>query len=216
MAEEQRITVSGCALGPYQTNCYLVARGGHGFLVDCGFDPGPLLDRVDALGVEIDAIVLTHAHLDHIAGLHEARRRLPGVPIWIHEAEEHWLLDAEANLSALAGMPVTGPPADRLLHDGQVLELIGTNWDVLHTPGHSPGGVTLYHSATGVAFVGDALFAGSIGRTDFPGSSFETLERSIRQKLYTLPDETRIFPGHGEASTIGVEKNSNPFVNLPG
>jgi glyoxylase-like metal-dependent hydrolase (beta-lactamase superfamily II) len=116
------------------------------------------------------------------------------------------------NLSAMMGMDVTAPGPDELLHDGDQLSLAGSRWNVLHTPGHSPGGVTFYHEESGQALVGDTLFQGSIGRTDFPGSDTQTLLKSIRKRLYALPDETVIYPGHGEPSTIGREKRTNPFV----
>lgn len=199
-------------LGPYQTNCYVVQSDQGSFVVDCGFMPSEMLDYIEEMETKPEAFVLTHAHLDHIAGLNDARARFPKVPIWIHEAEENWLLDAEANMSALAGFPITAPSADRILRDGHALNLAGEKWTVLHTPGHSPGGITLYSEALETAFVGDALFAGSIGRTDFPGASMEVLERSIREKLYTLPRDTKILPGHGPTSTIGLEMDTNPFV----
>jgi glyoxylase-like metal-dependent hydrolase (beta-lactamase superfamily II) len=109
-------------------------------------------------------------------------------------------------------MPVSAPGPDRLLRDGDVLRLGELDWRVLHTPGHSPGSITLHQPHLGVAIVGDALFAGSIGRTDFPGSDFDTLARSIRERLYTLPGSTRVLPGHGEPTTIARERAGNPFV----
>ena len=200
-------------LGVYQTNCYVVNAGElGGFVVDCGFEPDRLIQLVQQQTRTPEAVVLTHAHLDHIGGLFAFRKHFPDVPIWIHEAEEQWLLDPERNLSALLDTPTTAPPADRLLREGDVLELAGQRWAVLHTPGHSPGSVTLYCEAAGLAFVGDTLFNGSVGRTDFPGCSMETLSESIRTKLYTLPDETDALPGHGPATTIGHEKATNPYV----
>lgn len=222
MPEETTVRVEAFALGAYQTNCYIVTTPGTDgapagcWVADCGQGPAPLLGRLAQLerdhGLTPDAFVLTHAHLDHIAGLHEARRRFPRVPIWIHAAEADWLTNAEKNLSAFSPTPVTAPPADRLLEDGNTLALAGQQWDVLHVPGHSPGSCAFFHAPSGVCISGDTLFAGSIGRTDFPGSSFQTLEASIREKLYTLPDATRILPGHGPETTVGREKASNQFV----
>jgi hydroxyacylglutathione hydrolase len=205
--------VEGFALGDFQTNCYLIrpdASSKRAWIADVGFDPGALLDRAAAF--KIEAIVLTHCHVDHIAGLFEARTRLGPVPIFVHGAEAGWLTDPMLNLSAAMGLSVTGPEPDRLLAGGEDLELCGQVWKVLETPGHSPGGITLLHEPSHQAIVGDALFAGSIGRTDFPGSNFEILASSIREKLYPLPDETIVYPGHGPMTTIGAEKSSNPFV----
>ncbi len=218
MTEPHKIKIETFTLGPYQTNCFIVRTLPHDegpgacWVADAGFDPAPMLDRLDEIGLTPEAFVLTHAHLDHIAGLFEARRRFPGTPIWIHEAEKDWLTDAQQNLSAFSPTPVTAPPADRLLRDGDELELAGQIWRVLHTPGHSPGGISLYCEPAAVCLCGDAIFNGSIGRTDFPGSDFDTLASSIRTRLYTLPDDTVLYPGHGPATTVGTEKTSNPFV----
>jgi glyoxylase-like metal-dependent hydrolase (beta-lactamase superfamily II) len=216
MAEisQENPLVEAFILGPFQTNCYLVRmpRGRGCWFVDAGFDPGEMVDRARELGLTPAAIVLTHAHVDHIAGIAEVLAAFPGTPVLIHEAEAAWPGDPELNLSAFGGFPVSAPAPTGTFKDGDVLELEGSRWRVIHTPGHSPGGVTLYHEASGTALVGDALFAGSIGRTDFPGCGFEELARSIRTRLYTLPDATKIYPGHGPASTIGREKKSNPFV----
>lgn len=208
-------TIERFELGPFATNSYLVSVLGSGtcWIIDPSFEPEALLQRVREEGLTPEAIVLTHAHVDHIAGIPETRAAYPGVPVWVHEAEQGWLEDPELNLSIFSGVPVSMPGPDRMLKDGEALSLAGTEWRVLHTPGHSPGGVALYCAKAGLAVSGDALFAGSIGRTDFPGCDFATLERSIRTKLYGLPPQTVVYPGHGPKTTIQRERTSNPFVH---
>lgn len=206
------LTVHSVPLGAYQTNCSTVRSGESLWVIDAGYEPAPLLRLIEESGLTPEALLLTHAHSDHIAGIRELLVRYPGTPIWIASQEEAWLADPELNLSAYLGVGVTAPPAGRLLAEGDTLTLGGTSWRVLHTPGHSPGGLTFVCDEHSIAFVGDSLFAGSIGRTDFPGSSHELLVESIRTKLYTLPDETRVLPGHGPETTIGREKRTNPFV----
>ncbi|MEK6701235.1 MAG: MBL fold metallo-hydrolase [Planctomycetota bacterium] len=204
-------------LGPFETNCSLVTDAGELWVVDASFDPQEMIDRVRELGIVPKAIVLTHAHVDHIAGVADVRRAFPGTPVWIHRDEQEWLADPVLNLSAMMGQSITAPGPDRLLADADELTLGNTHWRVLHTPGHSPGGVAFYCAQPGgggapVLIGGDALFAGSVGRSDFPGSDPATLARSIRTRLYTLPDDTIVYPGHGPTTTIGREKRSNPFV----
>ncbi len=208
------VTVRRCTLGPYQTNCYVVRPAGYAgcWVIDASFDPEPLIRLIGDEGGAPEALILTHAHVDHLAGVAEVRRAYPSLPIWAHRTEEAWLSDPVLNLSEFGGQAITAPAATRLLDGGETLALGPTTWSVLHTPGHSPGGITLYCPAAGVALVGDALFAGSIGRTDFPGSSLDQLTESIRSRLYTLPATTRVLPGHGPSTTIGREAQSNPFV----
>ncbi|GJQ30176.1 MAG: hydroxyacylglutathione hydrolase [Phycisphaerae bacterium] len=206
--------IRGYELGPYSTNSYVIPSPDDKscWIVDPSFDCEPLLDDVRARGLRPAGIVLTHAHCDHIAGIPDVLRAFPGLPILVHEAERDWLGEPELNLSAFSGMPVSVPGPTGTFRDGDMLDLGGMPWRVIHTPGHSPGGVALYHEPSGTALVGDALFAGSIGRTDFPGADHDTLLHSIRTRLYTLPDSTVILPGHGPKSTIAREKRSNPFV----
>ena len=220
--EPARVYVRGMELGPFATNCYIVSvegaageKGGRPqpcWIVDASFGGKAIAREVQRLGLAPEMLILTHAHLDHIAGVDEVRGVYPKLPILIHEAEAHWPTDPRANLSAMSGFPVTCAPPDRLLRDGETLKLGESEWRVLHTPGHSPGGIGLYCAAAGTLIAGDTLFAGSVGRSDFPGSDPETLARSIRTRLYTLPEETAVYPGHGPATTIGEEKRGNPFV----
>lgn len=202
-------------LGDYQTNCYLVTKPGdhtQGWVADCGFEPDAMLNAIEAAGISVRRVLLTHAHLDHIAGLFALRRRFPDAPIAVHREERLWLGDPERNLSAFSGKPITAPEADELLEDAQTLDVLGEPWTILHTPGHSPGGVAFYSAQRGVTISGDALFFGSIGRTDFPGCDEVALHRSIREKLYTLPDDTLVLSGHGPETTIGREKAMNLYV----
>jgi len=213
-AASSKPTISTCTLGPWETNCYVVSLpdAPECWIVDVGFDPDPMIRLVRERGLHPVRIILTHAHLDHIAGVRPLLEELGPVPLAIHQAEASFLLDPDLNLSSYVEMNVTAPPADELLHDGQTLSLGPTEWSVLHTPGHSPGGITLSHAPSRQALVGDTLFADSIGRSDFPTSDGEQLLRSIREKLLTLPDETRIYPGHGPQTTIGRERKHNPFL----
>lgn len=206
--------IEGYALGPFGTNCYIVHVPPHTdcWIIDASFSPGPMIDRIRQQGWNPTHILLTHAHGDHIAGLNELRREFPNAKVLMHKDEAHWLNDPVLNLSAGFGPPVTSSPADAELSGGETLTLSGTDWKVLHTPGHSPGGITFYNPAAKAALVGDVLFFESVGRYDFPTSNEQDLRRSIRETLYTLPDETRIYAGHGKPTTIGHEKRCNPLV----
>ncbi len=212
MASE--LEIAGFCLGPWRTNCYIVWQRGFKrcWIVDASFDPEPMIEMIEERGLEPEMLVLTHAHVDHIAGVREMRSRWPSLPIAIHEAETKFLSDPKLNLSAVLPLPITAPAADRLLHHGDVLQLGDVKFEVRHTPGHSPGGICLYDAEHGLAIVGDTLFEDSIGRSDFPTSNGNQLMRSIHEQLLTLPDETRVLPGHGGATTIGRERAENPFL----
>lgn len=213
-AKQSALNLEAVTLGPFSTNCYILWREGAAscWVVDASFQSEVLVERVRALGLTPVMLVLTHAHVDHIAGVDTVRRNWPGIPVAIHEAERQWLTDANLNLSQIFGLPVTTSPAEIELHDGDVITLEGLPFQVLHTPGHSPGGIGLYQQESGLLIAGDTLFYDSIGRHDFPGSHGPTLLRSIRQKLLTLPDATRVYPGHGPETTIGRERAENPFI----
>ncbi len=208
------VFVESFSLGPFATNCSIVSVEGHDgcWIIDASFEPRRLIERVRERGLKPEALILTHAHVDHIAGIDDVRRAFPGITVWQHRDEAAWLGDAGLNLSAALGEPCTTRAAERLLDGGETLGLGGISWKVLHTPGHSPGGISLWCEAAGLAIVGDTLFNGSVGRYDFPTSDGRVLARSIREVLYALPDETRVYCGHGPSTQIGWEKRSNPFV----
>ncbi len=136
----------------------------------------------------------------------------PDTALWIHSAEEDWLADPALNLSAAFGLPYSGPAPTRLLAHGDTLQILGESWDVRHTPGHSPGSCSFIAPGAKFAIVGDTLFSGSIGRTDLPGGDFEQLAESIRRELYGLDADCVCFPGHGPPTTVGQERQHNPFV----
>lgn len=221
----RRLRVRTFTLGPYETNCYLLwtaTAGGsadqppEAWIIDAGFEPDPIIRAVRDLGLRPTWLILTHTHADHIAGVDEVLAAMPGLKTGVHALESSWLHDPMLNLSALTGMPTTalgGRDPDRLYEGGERLMLGPLEWSVLHTPGHSPGGVSLHCPAADVVLSGDALFRGSVGRTDFPGSDARSLEESIREKLYALPDQTTVLPGHGPPTTIGQERRHNPFVH---
>jgi glyoxylase-like metal-dependent hydrolase (beta-lactamase superfamily II) len=198
----------------FSQNCSLVwcPTSRRGALVDPGGEPRRLLAAVAEAGVTVERILLTHGHLDHVGATVDLAREL-GVPIeGPHVADRYWL-DALPQQAAAFGLPDC--PAflpDRWLGDGDAVPVGDEELEVLHCPGHTPGHVVFFHRRTPLAFVGDVLFAGSIGRTDFPGGNFQDLMRSIRERLLPLGDAVRFVPGHGPESTFGVERRTNPFV----
>ena len=201
-------------LGAYETNCY-VLRGSEEtedcLILDPGLGAGRLTSFLKETHLNPAAVVLTHGHIDHIAGLASLRLNYPQVKVHVHSLDAAMLTEPRANLSAMTGGSFKAAPADGMLEDNSIVEHAGVRLEVLHTPGHTPGGICLYARTEKVVFTDDALFAGSIGRTDFPAGSTKQLLKSVRKKLFTLPDETIVYPGHGPASTIGREKEQNPF-----
>jgi glyoxylase-like metal-dependent hydrolase (beta-lactamase superfamily II) len=179
-------------------------------------DPGDEQDKIKDVIAENSLkpflIVNTHGHVDHI-GANDAIKREYNIPLAIHEADKLMLIDPDANLSSAIASPVVSPPADQILEDGDTIQLGEEKVQVLHTPGHSPGGVCLLVGKS--VLCGDVLFKESVGRTDLPGSDFGQMMQSIQEKLETLPDEVTVYPGHGPTTTIGAEKKSNPFLTKP-
>jgi glyoxylase-like metal-dependent hydrolase (beta-lactamase superfamily II) len=182
-------------------------------VIDPGLEPALILDFLNEQALTPAAILNTHGHGDHIGGNRELKNAFPQAPLIIGANEARLLIDANANLSAPFGAPITSPPADRLVHEGDVVEAAGIRLEVLDIPGHSPGHIVfLYRNAPPVVFGGDVLFRGSIGRYDFPGSDGRLLLQGIRDKLFALPPDTVVYPGHGPMTTVGYEKRTNPFV----
>ena len=212
-----KLRIKGFPLGAWQTNCWLVWIDDDpirpGWIIDVGDQPAPLLEAVRAQGITVQAILFTHAHLDHIMGLETVIAALGDLPRYAHALEHAWFGDPQLNLSAFADVaPVSVRAPTHALADADVLSLGPTQWRVVHTPGHSPGSVSFVCDAAKVVIAGDTLFAGSIGRSDFASGDGPLLIRSIREKLFVLSDDFVVHPGHGPSTTIGRERVSNPWL----
>jgi hydroxyacylglutathione hydrolase len=197
-------------------NSYVVWRPPNhdAFVIDPGFEPEAIEKVLKREQLNLVAIVCTHGHVDHIAGNADLKQAYPDAPILIGRGDANMLTDPNANLSAKWGFQIVSPPADRLLDDDERISVAGIELEVREIPGHSPGHVVFIIASEEppVVLGGDVLFAGSVGRTDFPGGSFPQLKSGIEAKLWPLPDLTRVYPGHGPMTTIGEEKQTNPFV----
>lgn len=207
------LSIGRLVVGPLQVNAYVVAcqATGEAIVIDPGDQASDILSALSEDGLVLTRIVGTHAHWDHVLAV-RAVKDSTGVEYWLHEADLPVLEQMQERAWQALGVRLPPPPeVDGYLVDGQEVRLGECSLRILHTPGHSPGSVSLYDGRE-VAFVGDALFAGSIGRTDLPGADHETLLGSIRHKLLALPDQVRVLPGHGPATTIGRERVHNPFL----
>jgi len=218
------IRIKSFPLGPLQTNAYVLladpvlgegesgeAKKERAIVIDPGMNPGPLLKAI--AGAEVEAILLTHAHFDHMAGLDEVRKAAGHPPVYMHSIEADWLSDPRKNGSARwpdVTPAIVAAPADYDLDAGQKLKLIGETFQVMHTPGHSPGSVSFLCGQH--LFSGDVLFRMSVGRTDLPGGKERDLYNSIVSQLFPLPEDTIVYPGHGARTTIGFEKANNPYI----
>ena len=200
----------------FQQNCYIVAADDSQecVIIDPGLEPGKIARTIAAQKLNPKAILVTHGHADHIAGVEALSRRWPQLDIIVGEQDAEKLTNPRLNLSADFGFPLTTPLPTRLVRDGDRLTIAGLEFLVREVPGHSTGHVIYIVSPADppIVFVGDVIFAGSIGRTDFPDGSFEELAAGIRTKIYSLSDDTELWSGHGEPTTVGREKRTNPFV----
>lgn len=201
-------------VGSFQVNCYLVwcAETLEGLVIDPGAEGHRIIDAIEESGMNPVAIVNTHGHGDHIAA-NGALKEQFGIPLRINGADAAALGNPWENASALFGFEVLSPPADDYINSGDIVRFGKEEMEVLSTPGHTPGGISLYSAAHKAVFVGDALFQSSIGRTDLPGGDTKLLLESIKANLLSLPDDTRVYPGHGPPTTIGAEKRANPYVS---
>jgi glyoxylase-like metal-dependent hydrolase (beta-lactamase superfamily II) len=198
-------------VGPIMANCFIVGckETSQAVVIDPGDEADKILQTVADLNLTVKTIINTHGHFDHVSA-NKAINQATGAPILIHALDAPMLQKISASAANWGLSADNSPPPDRTIDDGDTITFGNMTLNVIHTPGHTPGGVSLH--TDGIVFVGDALFAGSIGRTDFPGGDFATLKSSIQDKLFALGDDIQVYTGHGPQTTIGHEKQFNPFV----
>jgi glyoxylase-like metal-dependent hydrolase (beta-lactamase superfamily II) len=199
---------------PFAENTYVAWMDGQtdAVVIDPGMEPEAILEFLNGQGLTVAAILNTHGHADHIAGNAAMKEAFPAAPLVIGAGDAALLTDPVLNVSRSFGLDIISPPADRLVREGDTVSFAGLTLGILDIPGHSPGHIVYVARGEVLVFGGDVLFRGGIGRTDFPGGSFETLAEGIRKKLYTMAEETVVYPGHGPVTKVGFEKRTNPFV----
>jgi len=216
--EHPRATILSIVSAIFEENAYLAYLEGRSdtLVVDPGLEPEKIVAALQERGLTPAAILCTHGHADHIAGNAALKERWPECPLVIGAGDADKLSDPVGNLSAGFDFHLLSPPADRTVSEGELLDYAGFKLEVRDTPGHSSGHVVFVANELRPiqVFGGDVLFAGSVGRTDFPDGSFAELKQAIHEKLFPLPDDTIILPGHGPPTTVGDEKRANPFVGL--
>lgn len=200
-------------LGPIPNNTYAVIdeKSKNGFVVDPSFSPGPVIDYLLKEHIQIKAVLITHGHIDHFAGLSDITEHWK-VPCYIGAGDEEALRNPAVNLSENFSIPFASDYPVVKVYDGDSIHAGDFSLEVIETPGHTKGGVSWYMKKEGVLFTGDSLFKGSVGRTDLPGGNWKNLIHSLREKILILPDNTEVYPGHGEITSIGEEKTGNPFL----
>jgi len=207
------ILIETISVGPLETNCYVVAagEGKPAAVIDPGDDVDKILQAVNSRNLKVTHIINTHGHYDHI-GADSALATATGAKIYIHSLDANILSDSQSNLSLFLGSDFKMNDETVKISDGDELDIGGLRLKIIHTPGHTPGGISL--STDNVIFVGDLIFSGSVGRTDLKGGDFDALMASISKIALNNPDSAKIYPGHGPSTTIGTEKENNPYIKI--
>ncbi len=198
-------------VGPFESNCYIVSNSAsEALIIDPGDNADLVIDRVKAGQFSVCAILITHGHIDHVSALADVHRAFPS-PVAMHPLDASWAFQSLNQMMPYYAPPRAPSEISRKLADGQSWTDAGFQYEIIETPGHSPGSVSFYFREENTLFSGDALFNGSVGRVDLPGGDAHVLNNTL-QRLAELPEDTRVYPGHGPSTTIGHEKNSNPFM----
>lgn len=205
--------LQGLTVGPFQENCYIVGdqSTGEGALMDPGDEATRIALAVEQTEVEIGSIILTHSHIDHVGAVADLADEY-ACPVLLHAEAEQMLQNVQQQAVMMGVKFGRVPEVDRYIATDETLQVGGVSLKALYTPGHAPGHLAFYIEEEGLVISGDAVFAGSVGRTDLPGGSMDVLMASIRDQILTLPDETRLYPGHGPDTTVGQERAANPFL----